>query len=79
MGPAEFPQKSVVDPQLQVHNVKNLRVVDASVMPIITNANTMGPVIMIAEKAADMINDKYRVRNHYQHHDRHHHSISYHY
>ena len=58
MGPATSPE-SVVDSNLQVHKVHNLRVVDASIMPIITNANTMGPVIMIAEKAADMINDKY--------------------
>lgn len=41
----------------RVKNVKNLRVVDASVMPIITTGNTQVPVIMIAEKAADMIKE----------------------
>ena len=47
---------SVVDPEsMQVHGVENLRVVDASVMPYITNGNIYAPVMMIAEKSADMI------------------------
>ena len=47
---------SVVDPEsMQVHGVENLRVVDASVMPYITNGNIYAPVMMLAEKSADMI------------------------
>jgi choline dehydrogenase len=47
---------SVLDPaSLMVHGLEGLRVVDASAMPYVTNANIYAPVMMIAEKAADLI------------------------
>jgi choline dehydrogenase len=47
---------SVVDPtSMKVHGVDGIRVVDASVMPYVTNGNIYAPIMMLAEKAADLI------------------------
>lgn len=54
MGPVSDPS-AVVSPELKVHGVDRLRVVDCSIMPTVTSGNTNAPAIMIAEKASDLI------------------------
>jgi choline dehydrogenase-like flavoprotein len=54
MGPAT-DGRSVVDDELRVHGVENLRVIDASIMPMLPSANTFASTIAIAEKGADLI------------------------
>jgi choline dehydrogenase len=47
---------SVVDPTtMRVHGLDGVRVVDAAVMPYVTNGNIYAPVMMVAEKAADLV------------------------
>jgi choline dehydrogenase len=59
VGTAKMGQRqdsmAVVDSRLKVHGVSGLRVVDASVMPLITSGNTNSPTLMLAEKAAEWI------------------------
>jgi len=49
--------QAVVDPELRVHGVDGLRVVDASVFPVIPGGNTNAPTIMVAERVADLIRE----------------------
>jgi choline dehydrogenase len=46
---------AVVDPELRVHGIAGLRVIDASVFPLIPGGNTHAPTVMVAERAADLI------------------------
>lgn len=54
MGPDSDPE-AVVDPQLRVKGVRGLRVADGSIMPNMVAGNSLAPIIMIAEKASDMV------------------------
>ena len=51
----KLDSKAVVDQNLRVHGIKNLRVIDASVMPMIPSGNTYAATMMIAEKGSEII------------------------
>ncbi|OAD62859.1 Glucose dehydrogenase [acceptor] [Eufriesea mexicana] len=61
MGPPTDPM-AVVDPELRVYGVTGLRLIDASIMPTITNGNINAPVIMIGEKGADLVKKQWLSR-----------------
>ncbi|KAJ6636113.1 Glucose dehydrogenase [FAD, quinone] [Pseudolycoriella hygida] len=61
MGPS-YDLDAVVNPQLQVHGVPNLRVVDGSVIPVIPAAHTNAAIFMIGEKGADMVKEFWKYR-----------------
>uniref|UniRef100_A0A0P6GHW9 Glucose dehydrogenase (FAD, quinone) n=1 Tax=Daphnia magna TaxID=35525 RepID=A0A0P6GHW9_9CRUS len=54
MGPRSDPT-AVVDPELRVYGIHNLRVVDCSIMPNVPSGNTNAPAIMVGEKGSDLI------------------------
>lgn len=56
MGPSGDPS-AVVDSRLKVKKVSGLRVVDGSIMPVIVSGNTNAPIMMIGEKASDLITE----------------------
>lgn len=62
MGP-EWDETAVVDPRLRVYEVSGLRVIDASIMPVVPRGNTNAPALMIGEKGVDYILEDW-VRDH---------------
>ncbi|CAH2093800.1 unnamed protein product [Euphydryas editha] len=62
MGP-QHDNNTVVNHELLVHGIQNLRVVDASIMPTIPGANTMAATLVIAQKAVDIIKKQYGARD----------------
>lgn len=68
MGPPDDPL-SVVDPELRVYGIKDLRVVDTSIIPRTTSAHTHAPGMMIGEKASDLIQNAWSQRTHLENND----------
>lgn len=61
MGPIGDNQ-AVVDPELRIHGVTNIRVADASIFPIVPNANPVAAIIMVAERVSDLIRDAWLLK-----------------
>lgn len=61
MGPPDDELMTVVDAELRVHGVRDLRVIDASVMPTIVSGNTNAATIMIGEKGVDAVRKRWEV------------------
>jgi choline dehydrogenase len=53
---------SVVDSRLKVYGVDNLRIADGSIMPRITDRNTMAPCVIIGERAAELLRNDHRLK-----------------
>lgn len=66
VGTCSMGANGVVDEKLRVHGVKSLRVIDASVMPLIPSANTNVPTMMIGERASDLIKQDYLKHIYYE-------------
>ena len=54
-------QMSVVDGQLKVYGIENLRIADGSIMPRVTTGNTMAPCMIIGERAAEVLRNQHRI------------------
>jgi choline dehydrogenase len=52
---------SVVDGQLKVYGIENLRIADGSIMPRVTTGNTMAPCMIIGERAAEVLRNKHQL------------------
>jgi choline dehydrogenase len=52
---------SVVDGQLKVYGIENLRIADGSIMPRVTTGNTMAPCVIIGERAAEILREEHKL------------------
>jgi choline dehydrogenase len=56
-------EMSVVDGRLKVYGVDNLRIADGSIMPRITDRNTMAPCVIIGERAAEILRETHKIEH----------------